>query len=128
MIVSWRRGLFEAHARPRVARSRGGARAAEVNECEQLPSVLSDTREASAVDSSACSTLRYEIAASDFDLAMQVAMWSWEFKQGILSYRGEGSMYDTRTSASRAPESQSRPRRQTSVAYDILINRMRPTG
>ena len=47
-------GLFEAHARPRVARSRGGARAAEVNECEQLPSVLSDTREASAVDSSAC--------------------------------------------------------------------------
>ena len=102
-------GLFEAHARPRVARSRGGARAAEVNECEQLPSVLSDTRVRRALWTHlGCSKL-YEIAASDFDLAVQVAMWSWEFKQGILSYRGEGSMYDTRTSASRAPESQSRP-------------------
>jgi hypothetical protein len=59
------------------------------------------------VDSPSVAAL-YEIAASDFDLAVQVAMWSWEFKQGILSYRGEGSMYDTRTSASRAPESQSR--------------------
>lgn len=122
MIVSWRRGLFEAHARPRVARSRGGARAAEVNECEQLPSVLSDTLRR-ALWTHLLQHSIYEIAASDFDL-VQVAMWSWEFKQGILSYRGEGSMYDTRTSASRAPESQSRP----SVAYDTLINRMRPTG